>query len=80
MLVMDYNIDLCGAYLIQSSKDIYNLFGCLENIFLECMEDLKTVRESTNHITNGVEKLITSFNELEVGVLKTHFTLAFKSH
>ena len=80
MLVMDRDIDPHGAYLIQSFEDIHSLFGCLENTFLECMEDLKTARESTNHITNGVEKLVTSFDELEVCVLKTHFTFAFKSH
>jgi hypothetical protein len=69
---MDRDIDPRGAFLIQSFEDIHDLFECLENTFLECMEDLKAARESTDRITNGVEKLVTSFDEHEVCVIKTH--------
>jgi hypothetical protein len=63
---MDRDIEPYEASLIQSFDDIHDLFECVENTFLVCMETLKAARDSTVRVTNGVEKLVTSFDEYAV--------------
>jgi len=67
---MDRDIEPCKASLIQSFDDIHDLFECVENTFLVCMEALKAARDSIDCITNGVEKLVTSFDEHAVCAIK----------